>query len=676
MSGPESETFSIDSIKAIFSSPKYGLYHPLTSLTWNIEYTLFGADPFYYHLDNLLLHLINSSLVFILISRFFKSNGIGLFSALLFAIHPMHVENVVWLSSRKDLVYGLFFLLSLISYNRFTEEKSRRAYGFAILFFVLSLLSKVNAIVIPAIFILFDWYRGRTDWVNIILRKLPWFALSGIMIYITFQTQQAEGFIREIDDTFNLIDRFFLLSFSVFHYLFNLVAPIELNPKNFYPLKDGNLLPALYYSSFLFLTLFAYLSYKSKYRKELLFAFLFALVILFPVLKLVPTGNDLVSNRYVYMPYIMMYGALGFILSQTKNKGLKLIPIVLIPFFAFQSFTYQKTYSDSITLWYSIIKSAEGNKSMKAMALNERGQVQYKSGNIQLAIQDINQALKIDPTLLRGLINRANIYEVKNQLDLAFTDLNKALTKFPESVEALKNRGVILSKQGKAIDALKDFTKAIEITPQRADLYNNRGISHSILENSEEALTDFAKAIELDRKYLDAYVNRANLYIKLNEPLKAQADLAVAYSKNPNNFIYAYLIAKTHLMNGKPNKAKSFLAPFAKDELVAAKVGERLFVDRYFKESLEYMNIAIGNESIREKSFYQRSQVYKELGEYQNAIDDLMVIIEKMPNGQFFFEIANLYQLLENKEKACKFWNEGAIRDHKGSKVMQQKFCD
>lgn len=676
LSGPEAQSLSFENVKRIFSSPKYGLYHPFTSLTWNIEHHLFGPNPFYYHLNNLLLHLVNVVLVFVLIARFLKNKGIALFSALLFAIHPMHVENIVWLSSRKDLVYGIFFLLSLIQYLRYSEKKSKLNLSLAILFFVASLLSKANAIVLPIIFILIDWYQGRRDWGRVILSKIPLLAFSGLMVYITYSTQEAEGFIREIDGTFNFVDRFFLLTYSVFHYGYNLIAPVGISPKNFYPIKDGNLLPTIYYASAFILGLIAFLIYKSKHRKQLVFAVLFALIILFPVLKLVPTGNDLVSNRYAYMPYIMLYAIFGWIIFKGKTQWIKLITIALIPLFAFQSFNYQESYNNSIALWTKIIDTTEPNSPTKAMALNERGQVYYKAGNSGLAIKDINQALKIEPNLLRGLLNRANLYDVNNQFDLALKDLNKALEAFPESVEALKIRGVIYSKQNKASNAIADFNAAIAITPQRADLYNNRGIAYSIMDSIDLALKDFAKAIELENQFIDAYVNRANLYININQPTKAQEDLAIAYTANPNNFIYAYLIAKTHLMNGKPEKAHAFLEPFSRDELFAAKVGERLFADGYLEESLSYFSIAIGNESIREKSFYQRAQVYKGLGQHQNAIDDLMVIIEKMPGGQFFLEIANLYQELGNQEKACKFWNEGAIRDHRESKNMLDKYCD
>ena len=676
LSGPEAQEFSFDVLKSIFTEPKYGLYHPITSLTWNLEYTLFGADPFYYHLNNLVFHLINVCLVFVLIAKLFKNNGVALLSAALFAIHPMHVENIVWLSSRKDLVYGLFFLSSLVSYHKYLEKKSISAYVLAILFFILSILSKANAIVLPALFILFDWYKGKSNWLKMIGSKIPWFILSAVIVCITYSTQQAEGFIREIDDTFNIVDRLFLLTYSIGHYFFNFILPIDLDAKNFYPLKDGNMLPILYYLSLIALAVLALVILRSKSKKQLLFAILFALIVLFPVLKLVPTGNDLVSNRYAYMPYVMLYGVFMLLIVNGKKAWLKLVPFLAIALFAFKSYNYQDTYRDSIKLWSSIIENANDNKSMKAMAFNERGQVYLKQGNQTSAIGDISRALKLEPTLLRGLLNRAKLYDLQNKLDLALKDLNKALEKYPESVEALKNRGVILSKQNKAEQAIVDFDKAIGITPKRADLYNNKGIAYSILNNSEAALENFAKAIKLEEEYIDAYVNRANLYIQLNEPLKAQEDLAIAYSNNSDNFIYGYLIAKTHLMTGKPDKADAFLAPFAKDELVAAKVGERLLGDGYPEHSLKYFNIAIGNESIREKTFYQRAQVYKALGQKQNAIDDLMVIIEKMPGGIFFYEIAMLYQELENMEKACKFLNEGAIRDHPQSKAKYDELCN
>ena len=123
LDGISKNSLNWEGIKRVFSESVYGLYHPITSLTWLIEGHFFGKDSFVFHLDNILIHLINAVLVFRLSISLFKEKSIGLIVSLLFVIHPMHVENIAWLSSRKDLVYGFFFLLSLLQYLKYLKSK-------------------------------------------------------------------------------------------------------------------------------------------------------------------------------------------------------------------------------------------------------------------------------------------------------------------------------------------------------------------------------------------------------------------------------------------------------------------------------------------------------------------------------------------------------------------------
>lgn len=675
LNSPEIQSLNWENVKYIFAHTKDGLYHPITSLTWQIEHYFFKLDPFYYHLDNLLIHLLSVFLVFLFIKTLFKDVRIALFSALLFTIHPMHVENISWISSRKDLVYGIFFLLSLFQYSKYKQEGKNWHFLLSILFFVLSLLSKANAVVLPALFLLIDWFVGDKNWKKNSLTKIPLFGLSIAFVILTINAQQSAGFIADTSFTYNIVDRIFMLAASLLHYLSNFVLPFNLAPKNFYPEKTAAFLPWFYYASIPILGLIAFFTFKSKHKKYLLFGFLFLGITLGPVLKIIPTGNDLVSNRYAYMPYIGLYAVLGYFIFNLKKTWLNTFAFILIVAFGVKSYSYQFTYKDSLAVWTKIIEISNGNKWATAMSYNERGQVYLKYRNQTAALKDITQALKIEPTLLRGLMNRANIYELNNQLDLALKDLNKAIEIEPDQVEALRIRSVIHGKMQHPKLAITDLDRAISLSPQRADLYNNRGIANAILGNNEAAKKDFSKAIALDQFYFDPYVNRANLHIELQEIKLAQQDLAFLYQKNPDHFIYAYLIAKTHLMQNNEDKAHAFLAPFAKDEMMAGQVAEHLANDGYYAQSLPYFTIAIGNESIREKSLYQRANSYRELGNYQNAIDDLMAILEKMPNPQFFFEIGNLYHTLENNSKACEFWNEGAIRNHEACKASLTEYC-
>ena len=512
----------------------------------------------------------------------------------------------------KIWVYSFFFLLSLIQYTKFKKSGSHLNFGISILFFLLSLLSKANAVVLPALFLVIDWFLDDKNWKKSMLRQLPLFLISGAFVILTINAQKSAGFIADSNTTHSVLDRFFFLTYSLIHYIINLIAPLSLSPKNFYPEKTENLLPLMYYGSVLIIGAITFLSFNSKYKKHLLFGFLFLAFTLGPVLKIIPTGNDIVSNRYAYMPYIGLYASLTYIVFKLNKTWIKIICSILLIAFTYKTYTYQYTYENSVSVWSAVIESSKGNNWANAMAFNERGQVHLKTRNKNAALKDINKALKLEPTILRGLMNRANIYEIDNRLDLALKDLNKALELEPDHVEALRIRSVIHGKMNQPELSIIDLDKAITLSPKRADLYNNRGIANSIIGNTDAAVNDFSEAIALNQYYLDPFVNRANLFITLNQPKEAQKDLAIVYQKQPDNFIYAYLIAKTHLMQDNEKKAHEFLAQFANNEITAGSIAERLSADGYHRESIPYYNIAMGNESIREKSLYQRANAFKE----------------------------------------------------------------
>jgi hypothetical protein len=163
----------------IFSQSVLGNYHPLTIITLAFNYAISGLDPFSYLLVNYLLHLINTILVFYLIWNISgKNKFIAAFVAIIFGIHPMHVESVAWVAERKDVLYTLFFLLALLKYWKFLLTNEKKHFWLCFLFFVLSLLSKPAAIVLPLVLILFDYWKGRSINLKTITEKIPFLILS------------------------------------------------------------------------------------------------------------------------------------------------------------------------------------------------------------------------------------------------------------------------------------------------------------------------------------------------------------------------------------------------------------------------------------------------------------------------------------------------------------------
>ena len=183
-------------LKALFSTYVMGNYHPLTMLGYAIEYQFFGLNATGYHVINLLLHLVNVLLVFYTVFYLSNKTIVALIASLLFGIHPMHVESVAWVTERKDVLYGLFFIAGLISYTKYTDTGSRKQYIITLIFPILALLSKPAAVVFPLVLFCIDLLRKRKLAVKLLVEKISFFILPLILGFITFLAQKEKGPVR------------------------------------------------------------------------------------------------------------------------------------------------------------------------------------------------------------------------------------------------------------------------------------------------------------------------------------------------------------------------------------------------------------------------------------------------------------------------------------------------
>src|SRR5688572_978865 len=192
---PDIKSLSAKNIAAIFSSFYNANYHPFTTLSYAIEYNLFGLNAKPYHFVNLFLHLLNIFMVFRLIKKVSGKVQVALIVALFFAIHPMHVESVAWISERKDLLYSFFFICGLSTYYEYTHAKADRnkLYVYTILLFLCSLLSKSAAITFPIMLLIFDYYFQRSWKAKVLVEKIPFFLLSLIFGVVNIFSQKSAG---------------------------------------------------------------------------------------------------------------------------------------------------------------------------------------------------------------------------------------------------------------------------------------------------------------------------------------------------------------------------------------------------------------------------------------------------------------------------------------------------
>ncbi|MFA6925202.1 MAG: tetratricopeptide repeat protein [Bacteroidales bacterium] len=560
MDNPLIKSISAENIKTFFSTKTFvgANYHPVTVLSYAIDYHFFKLDPHKYHLMNLIFHLLNVLLVFILVYIITKRDSAAIIVSLFFGIHPMHVESVAWIAERKDVLYTLFFIISLIFYVMYIKKNKNYFYLFlSLIAFLPSLYSKPAAVCMPGVIILLDYYYSRKLNAKLIVEKIPYFILAFIFGVITMNAQKQFGAFNTLV-AYNFVDRIFMACFSLIFYIYKMLAPLGLAAMHYYPFKNNGFLPFTYYLSALVIISILFGVYKFKnYRKLLAFGFLFYFVTIALVIQVVPVGNAIVAERYSYIPYIGLFFIVGQLYSNIEDKKLKLMKFVKFSFigllfiytifFSFSTWQRNKVWKDCVTLFvdgakkYPLnseahsqvasakmkIKDYEGviEAATKAININKncinalynRGMSFYYLKKYNEAIQDYTDAIRIKPQYIEVYNNRGLARQYVNDIKGAIEDYSKAIELKPDYMEAYINRGALKSNTGDFQGSLEDYYKGLALNPNVPEIYNNIGFSLFSLKQMKEANSYYSKAIQLNPNFMMAYFNRGNVKFYTSE---------------------------------------------------------------------------------------------------------------------------------------------------------------
>jgi protein O-mannosyl-transferase len=533
--------------KAIFTEPVAANYHPLTMISLAINFQLSGLDPFSYLAVNLLFHLLNTGLVFYFIYLISGRRAtIAFFTAVVFGIHPMHVESVAWISERKDVLYCFFFLLSLIKYWRYLETGKRLHYVFCVLFFILSLVSKPAAVILPLVLFLLDYWKGRPVTLRNSVDKIIFFVLAVIfaIITLTIQTSVAAADLH----TFPAWSRPFFASYGIMIYFARFFVPHPLS--SFHPFPPIDDLGMSVYLSPLFVLALLGLLYWQRKNKIVVFGILFYIFNLLLVLQIISVGLTIVSERYTYVPYIGLSFMFVTLLSRFKNIFAKwfswLIPGALILIMGFICFKQTGVWKNSATLWSNVIEHypkspyARTNRAIDVFSMSQSTtDKQKKDSMIEQVLEDCNVAVKEDPRHLPGYQNRINVFLTLNRNKEALADANTLIQYNPASSAGYLAKGIVYSRLSEADSAFASLTKCLELNPNSDVALNLRA---TLLVNNyqkfPEALADLNKAIGLNpnREY---FLSRSICYYRLGDMQHAKLDAQTALQKGatvPDSF--------------------------------------------------------------------------------------------------------------------------------------------
>jgi len=430
------------SIAWAFTSGYIANWHPLTWLSHMLDTTLFGLDPRGHHATSILLHAVNSTLVYFLCLRLSARRVGSLAVALLFAIHPLHVESVAWISSRKDLLSGFFWFLGLFAYIRYVKQPSRRGYAAVTAAFVLSFMAKPVAVTFPIVLLLLDYWPlvrfqqgggaiGRRQALMLVAEKIPLFLLVFIFSAITYLVQKSGGAMDDLGPV-SLGARVNNAFCSFAGYLAHALWPVGLyipypHPGEGRPLWQGAAAAGLVGA------LTALLVLLRRTRPLLLVGWLWFLVISLPTLGFVQVGFQAMADRYMYLPLL---GLLVIVVS-LAGDFLRVLP-----------------HRRRVTIALSALVG------ISLCVLTWKQQMHWRDG-----IALFKHAIAVRPDNVPARVQLAVVHLMAGDAAAAEEHLRIALETDPASAQAWSNLGSALRMQGKKSEAEDAFRRALTLDP-------------------------------------------------------------------------------------------------------------------------------------------------------------------------------------------------------------------
>ena len=522
-------------IKGIFSEQVLGNYHPLTILSYAFNYAISKLDPFSYLLVNYLFHIANTLLVFHFIWNISGNNKyVAAFVALVFGIHPMHVESVAWVAERKDVLYTFFFLLSLLQYWKFLQNDKKKHLWFCFILFVLSLLSKPAAIVLPLVLLLLDYWKGRTVTSKIILEKLPFFVLSLILGIVTVKIQSPSAMAGL--NVFSITDRLFFACYSLMTYFIRFFVPYPMSALHPFPITNKPGWQILISPAFVAALLAAF--WFLRRNKVVIFGLLFYVVNLLLVLQIVSIGLAIVSERYSYVPYIGLAFMFAMLVSRSKLIPPKVsiaVAGIFLLVMGVMSFQRTKVWKNSGVLWSNVLETyprapyARTNRANYLSKLALRPDKKASADSIyKVALEDCAIALEVRPNHAPAFEYRGLMYLDRQQFKEALADANELIRLKPDYRTGYDMRATAYYRLNDPAKALADYSKCIELKPDDHRSYNNRGILYmNLFQKYNEAIAEFNKAIGIQPVGY-YYLNRSICHFKMNDLPKARQDAITA----------------------------------------------------------------------------------------------------------------------------------------------------
>jgi Tfp pilus assembly protein PilF len=484
-------------------SPIQGNYHPVTQATLWLDYQLFALNAQGYHFTSWCWHGLAAVLAWLLTWRLSGNTLLSMFVGIGFGIHPLHVESFAWVSGRKDLVYSVFSLATLIAWHRWLQKRNSLLLGGVLMFFFLALFSKPMAVVLPVLmWFIAGWASASSGFrITNIVSDGRWILPSVLLIpafglaFATFQAQGNYGAIRQVEGL-NVWDNIQIAAHGLVFYFTKGLIPLNLSALHPYP-AIGNGLPLKFLLSLVgvvFVT--GLLFYFRKPAQALIPGLLWFGICLLPVLQLIPVGSAVVADRYFYLAAWGFLLALGiFVQNLGKAPWLSMTIFgTLLVFWAFGTVRRIPVWKDGSTLFANVLKEYPGNPT----AANNMGNWLEKQGDYTQACQYYEMAVQSKPDFPQALFNLALCRQKSGQAEEAKVLNLLSIQGKSDFPDVWNNLGTIYGALGRLDSAKFALEQAISLDPHYAAAWNNLGMFYLSSGQEDSARLCFQRSVQLD----------------------------------------------------------------------------------------------------------------------------------------------------------------------------------
>jgi len=558
-----------------FTNMGAGFWHPLTWLSLMLDFELYGLNGGGYHGTNILFHLLNSLLLFLILLRMTDKLWQSGFVAALFAVHPLHVESVAWVAERKDVLSTFFWMLTMGAYVHYLARPSLFRYLGMVVFFILGLMAKPMLVTLPFVLLLLDyWPLNRLkemDWSvikRLIAEKTPLFLLAFIFSVLTFYAEGHLGALPSQVD-FPIVTRISNAIVVFFAYLGKMFQPVELS---FYYPHPGMRPVWQIVLSFMTLTgISVFVMAQARRYPYLPVGWFFYLGTLVPVIGIVQVGGHGMADRYTYIPLIGVFIMIAWgipewlgLLFRKTRMILAICAVTVLSILSVLCFSQVKVWQDSVTLFSHAVRVNSNDGKLQQLlgyALMEKGRWEEgivhfhtaaridkddssshynlgaalsRGGKDQEAAQSFLKALQLKPGYGEAYQGLGQAYERLGRFDDARACYEQALMHSKNRFAIYNSLALLLSRMGKYDESEKVYKKAIALWPDHAGLRNNYAMLLKLQGRTEESMSQFRAALRLRDDYANAHYELAIMLSKYGRREEARDHFRRAARINPS----------------------------------------------------------------------------------------------------------------------------------------------